>query len=126
MRHTTNGLFAGGAQLANRGVWDQTRLVWRLLRDERVPALKFALPMLVFLYVVSPLDFIPDVFLGIGQTDDAGIAVVAALLALRVIPKLAPRAIVHEHLEDMANRGSEMKSEQPSGDDVIEARYSVR
>ena len=43
--------FAGASALLDRGVRDQLRLAWRLLRDERVSALKFALPALIGLYV---------------------------------------------------------------------------
>ena len=69
MNRRTTTAFAGASVLLDRGIRDQLRLGWRLLRDERVPALKFALPALLGLYVVSPLDPIPDFLLGLGQID---------------------------------------------------------
>ena len=59
MDRRTTTAFAGASALLDRGIRDQLRLSWRLLRDERVSALKFALPALLALYVLSPIDPIP-------------------------------------------------------------------
>ena len=69
---------------------DNVRLAWRLLRDERVSGLKFLLPALLAMYVFSPVDMVPDLFLGIGQVDDAGAMIVAAMLMIRLLPKVRP------------------------------------
>ena len=53
MDRRTTTAFAGAGALLDRGIRDQLRLGWRLLRDERVPALKLALPALLALYLVS-------------------------------------------------------------------------
>ena len=58
------------------------RLAWRLLRDKRVTSLKYAIPLLLLAYLLSPVDAIPDLLLGIGQTDDLGVAVAAGVLLL--------------------------------------------
>ena len=92
MNRRTTTAFAGASVLLDRGIRDQLRLGWRLLRDERVPALKFALPALLGLYVVSPLDPIPDFLLGLGQIDDLGVVILGVLLVARVIPRLAPQS----------------------------------
>lgn len=68
----------------------QGMITWRLLRDGRVPIyakLAFLLPLV---YVISPLDFIPDVFLGIGQLDDLGII----LLGMQLLQQLTPGDIL--------------------------------
>ena len=126
MRSTQLGAFAGGARLLDRGVLDQARLAWRLLRDPRVSALKYAIPMLLGAYLVSPVDGIPDFLLGIGQTDDVGMAVLAFLLAIRIIPKLASTDVLNDHLQDMSDggRGSEPRPNNREG--VIDAQFSVR
>src|SRR5215212_7530973 len=92
--------FAGASALLDRGVRDQLRLAWRLLRDERVSAIKFALPVLIGLYVLSPIDSIPDFFLGMGQIDDLGVVIAGVLILARVIPSLAPGHVVDDHLRD--------------------------
>jgi uncharacterized membrane protein YkvA (DUF1232 family) len=59
---------------------DLTVLLARLLRDERVPLRSKALAVLGLAYVVSPIDLIPEVFLGpIGLVDD--VLVVSAALS---------------------------------------------
>lgn len=45
-------------------------LLGRLLKDARVPAAEKALFAAAIVYVISPLDFIPDVFPFIGQVDE--------------------------------------------------------
>jgi uncharacterized membrane protein YkvA (DUF1232 family) len=57
-------------------------LLGRLLRDARVPVAEKALFAAAIVYVISPLDFIPDVFPFIGQVDDL---YVVALVLLRLV-----------------------------------------
>lgn len=57
-------------------------LLARLLKDARVPTAEKALFLAAIVYVISPLDFIPDVFPFIGQVDDI---YVVALTLLRLI-----------------------------------------
>jgi uncharacterized membrane protein YkvA (DUF1232 family) len=64
----------------------ELRLAWRLMREPRVPLLAKALPALAVLYVLSPLDFIPDVLPVLGQMDDIGILILSVKLFLRMCP----------------------------------------
>ena len=113
----------GGAKLMEPGTLGQLRLAWRLLRDGRVTVLKFALPALLALYVLSPIDPVPDFLVGIGQVDDVGVVIAVALLMARILPKIAPESVVTEHLRSMGNsRGTDDTS--PAGE-VIDARFSV-
>jgi len=57
-------------------------LLGRLLKDARVPTAEKALFLAAIVYVISPLDFIPDVFPFIGQVDDL---YVVALTLLRLV-----------------------------------------
>ena len=126
METTKRGAFAGGSKLLEPGMLNQTRLAWRLLRDQRVSSLKYALPVLLFIYMVSPFDAIPDLLPIIGQTYDLGIAVAALMLTIRLLPKLAPGHVVDDHLRTM-NRGSLEREPRPQGtDQVIDARFNVR
>jgi uncharacterized membrane protein YkvA (DUF1232 family) len=70
----------------------QGRLAWRLLTDKRVPILVKSIPALAVVYLVSPLDFVPDVFPVLGQLDDLAVM----LLALRLFIEMAPPEIVSE------------------------------
>ncbi|MEP7076247.1 MAG: YkvA family protein [Acidobacteriota bacterium] len=68
-------------------------LLGRMLKDSRVPIAEKALFMAAIVYVISPLDFIPDFFPFIGQVDDI---YVVALVLLRLLNR-TDENIVREH-----------------------------
>lgn len=76
------------------------RLYWRLFRDRRVSILPKALLVLTLLYVVSPLDVVPDFIPGIGEIDD----VMVALSGLWLFVRLCPPEVVRETARDIAAR----------------------
>jgi uncharacterized membrane protein YkvA (DUF1232 family) len=125
MARTTNHAFAGASLLLDGGMRNQLRLAWRLLRDDRVGSVKFAVPALVGLYIASPVDPIPDFLLGLGQLDDFGVAVAAVMLMVRLMPLLAPRHIVDEHLREMAGAAPAEKPAAPA-EQVVDATFTVR
>jgi uncharacterized membrane protein YkvA (DUF1232 family) len=105
-----------------------TRLVWRLLRDRDVPAWLKTIPPVTLLYLLFPIDFIPDPILGLGQLDDLGVI----LLGLKLFIELSPQEIVRRHLREMGSvSGSyqvvddEETSQEPPPSGYIEAPYHV-
>src|SRR5262245_2208822 len=116
---------------AGLGTWQELVLAFRLYRDPRVSTfLKSIVPVLAALYVLSPVDLIPDFLIGIGQVDDLGVLGVAIFAGLKLIRGWAPSAIVAEHLAAMGvetNDGSAGRSSSGSGraGEVIEASYRV-
>lgn len=76
-----------------QGFWFRVRLTWRLLQDDRVPIWLKVIPFGAFLYLFSPIDIIPDVFLVIGQVDDIMILVGS----MELFERFAPADIVAEH-----------------------------
>ncbi len=69
----------------------ELRLCWRLLRDGRVPAWVKTVPIVALLYVLSPLDLIPDLpVLGINQLDDVAVLI----LGFRLFVALSPADLV--------------------------------
>lgn len=68
-------------------------LLGRMLMDARVPTTEKALFLAAIVYVISPLDLIPDLFPFIGQVDDI---YVVALTLLRLINR-SDAAVVREH-----------------------------
>ncbi len=103
------------------------RLAWRLYRDPRVaPTLKLTVPVLAALYVVSPVDLLPDLLLGLGQVDDLGVLGLAVAFVTRVVPRLAPREVLDEHLAAMGRRAPVTPAAAADGEGPIEAHYSVR
>jgi uncharacterized membrane protein YkvA (DUF1232 family) len=106
------------------------RLVWRLLNDYRVPAwIKISIPLVVLLYFITPIDFIPDFIPVLGQLDDLGIL----LLGMSLIIRLAPQNVVDEHRlalgydADVPPTSTSGKTARKSsaGDETIEGEYKV-
>jgi uncharacterized membrane protein YkvA (DUF1232 family) len=96
------------------------QLVWRLMGDPRVAtAAKVIVPILAVLYVLSPVDLIPDVIPVLGQMDD--LAILA--LAVRLFIQLAPPQVVAEHRDDI-NGGGGRHSHSGDGE-TVDAEYRV-
>jgi uncharacterized membrane protein YkvA (DUF1232 family) len=72
---------------------NMVRLLGGMLKDARVPTAERALFVAAIVYVISPLDFIPDVFPFIGQVDDL---YVVALVLLRMLNR-TDESVVREH-----------------------------
>jgi uncharacterized membrane protein YkvA (DUF1232 family) len=68
-------------------------LLGRLLKDVRVPTAEKALFLAAIVYVISPIDLIPDLFPFIGQVDDL---YVVALVLLRLINR-SDASVVRQH-----------------------------
>ncbi len=89
------------------GVWRDLRRIWRLMRDPRTPAWLKGIPLLALLYILSPIDFLPDLMIpGIGSLDD----LILLLLSLRLLLDLAPR---------------EERGGPPRRGEVVDATYRV-
>jgi len=65
---------------------NELRLVWAMLRDARTPAAAKLTAVLAMLYVISPLDLIPDLVPVLGWLDDGLVAYVLLQLSLKFLP----------------------------------------
>jgi uncharacterized membrane protein YkvA (DUF1232 family) len=74
-------------------IWPRLKLVYRLLLDARVPIYLKLLPFAGLLYLISPLDFIPDVIPILGQMDDLGVI----MLSMTMFVKMCPPYLVALH-----------------------------
>ena len=118
---------AGAHVLLEPGMLDKLRLSWRLLRDPRVGTMpKAAIPLLAGLYVLSPVDLIPDLFLGLGQVDDLGVIGLALLMLARLLPRWSPAEVVAEHLAAMGLAGDPTAAEHRTTGPILDAKYRVR
>jgi uncharacterized membrane protein YkvA (DUF1232 family) len=100
-----------------RSLIAQAKLALRLCREPRVPMVLKAVPLLALLYVISPIDFVPDFIPGLGQLDDLGIILAALELFVRIRPGGAQT--YHQEAINQRRRYSPMT---PT-DDVIEAQW---
>jgi uncharacterized membrane protein YkvA (DUF1232 family) len=111
------------------GVVKQARLAWRLWNDGRTPTWLKLIPAAALVYLLSPIDLIPDLMLpGLGELDD--IAVV--LLSLKMFLDLSPPGKIKEHWDDLFGGLGQMydgPSERPADGQAtggfIEAEYKV-
>ncbi|TET49497.1 MAG: DUF1232 domain-containing protein [Anaerolineales bacterium] len=100
-----------------RGAVRKVRLVWRLLRDSRVPMWTKLIPPAVMAYVLSPLDFISDwPMVGINQLDDLAVF----LLGFKVFLDLAPADVVREHLRALGAQMQEWRVVEEADDSPSE------
>jgi uncharacterized membrane protein YkvA (DUF1232 family) len=106
---------AGGNLGFLTGLFKQFRLVWLLMKDGRVPVWIKSVVPLSLLYLISPLDFIPDVALGFGQLDDLGVI----LLGMTLFVKLCPPHIV-EYYQNQLEYGS-----SPDDEEAVDTTYRV-
>jgi uncharacterized membrane protein YkvA (DUF1232 family) len=94
-------------------------LVWRLFTDERVSWPIKTIPVLTALYILSPVDLMPELVTGpVGGIDDLA----ALLLGLNLFIELSPPEIVREHLRQLSTRagGWQVTDEQADKGDVVE------
>jgi uncharacterized membrane protein YkvA (DUF1232 family) len=61
-------------------------LVWAMLRDPRTPALAKLTAIAAVLYVVSPVDLVPDLIPILGWFDDGIVAIILLKLATKFLP----------------------------------------
>jgi uncharacterized membrane protein YkvA (DUF1232 family) len=80
------------------------RIAWKLLWDGRVPLSTKLIPVLVGLYILSPIDIVPDFIVGLGQMDDLALF----LLGVQVFIAMSPKDIV-------ARLRAEINGEPPRG-----------
>ena len=72
------------------------RLIWKLLTDSRVPFwIRIALPV-ALIYVISPIDILPDFIPVIGRVDD----IIAIIAGIMILLKLAPKKVVNQYKKD--------------------------
>jgi uncharacterized membrane protein YkvA (DUF1232 family) len=85
----------------------RARLAWQLFTDRQVPLANKIIPAAAVLYVLSPVDLLPDLVPGLGQMDDLAIV----LLALKLFIDAAP---------------AEARRRHEGGDDTVTTTYRVQ
>ena len=97
------------------------RLVFRLMMDRRVPMrLKLLLPA-ALVYLVLPMDIVPDILPALGRIDD----ILVILLSLLLFLGMAPRDVVWEHLRRGRASPSKDEGDTKANQRVIDGKYRV-
>ena len=103
---------------------NQGRLVWRLFRDRRVSNWVKLIPLAGLVYLLSPIDLLPDFLIpGLGELDDLTII----LVSLKMFVDLTPPEIVREHLDRLAKRVNRRQAtpSQTTSEPYIDVPYHV-
>jgi uncharacterized membrane protein YkvA (DUF1232 family) len=78
------------------------KLYSRLLKDPRVPLHLKAMVILAIVYLISPIDLIPDFLIPIlGHFDD----LLILMFSLRLFLKKCPREVLLEHVQQIESEG---------------------
>lgn len=97
-------------------MWRSMQLVWRLMLDSRVPLFPKLIVPLVALYIVSPIDLIPEaLFLMLGTLDDLALL----FFGTKLFINLCPPDVVMEHRAALGG-GREV-----TADDYVDGTYRV-
>lgn len=108
-----------------RSILSRLRLTGRLLRDPQVPLAVKALAALPALYVISPVDLLPDVIPILGQLDDIGVV----LLVIEALVALCPTYLVDHHRQALETgrpyspSAQDAPSSPPAEGTVIDAAW---
>lgn len=104
----------------------QARLAWRLMLDPRVPLWVKTIVPASLVYLISPIDFIPDVIPGLGQLDDLAVIVIGVKLFI----ELCPTEIVREHMRELLGetnwRVEPNAPASPPSPNIVDAPYEIK
>jgi uncharacterized membrane protein YkvA (DUF1232 family) len=89
-------------------IWRTGRLVLRLVRDPRVPMTAKLIVGATLVYLLSPIDLVPDWFPVVGQADD----LVALMAGLNLFLRACPRWLVEEHEDAIDGRSRQPRSDE--------------
>ena len=81
-------------------LWRTGRLALRLVRDPRAPIAAKVVFGAMVVYMISPIDVVPDWIPVLGQADD----LVALMAGLNLFLKACPRWLVEEHEAALGGR----------------------
>ncbi|MCH8061337.1 MAG: DUF1232 domain-containing protein [Chloroflexi bacterium] len=93
------------------------RLVYRLMRDKRVPLRAKLIVPAAIIYLIVPFDIVPDIIPISGLLDD----ILALIIAVGLFVTIVPREVLSEHLGRSGPRKAPYK---PQGK-VIDGDYRV-
>lgn len=71
----------------------QIKLVWQLMIDPQVSLWVKLIPPIAILYLLSPIDLVPDPILGLGQLDDLAVLLIAVKLFIEMSSSDAGRRV---------------------------------
>jgi uncharacterized membrane protein YkvA (DUF1232 family) len=93
---------------------EQIMLTFRLMTDGRVPFWAKLLPLGALVYLISPIDILPDIIPVLTQLDDIGVI----LASFKLLEMFAPADVVVSHRAAIQRRRAGTVG---AADDVVDA-----
>tara|TARA_Y100000588_G_scaffold198339_1_gene212137 strand:+ start:3070 stop:3447 length:378 start_codon:yes stop_codon:yes gene_type:complete len=98
------------------------KLVWRLLRDRRVPAFTKIIPVMAFLYLVMPNDIIKDFIPILGHLDDLIVVSLLLLLFVAAAPgRIVADQTIGKKIRDLQRQYEQNEKKEPHQGKTVEA-----
>ena len=98
------------------------KLVWRLLRDRRVPLFTKIIPVIAFLYLAWPTDVIKDFIPILGHLDDLIIVSLLLLLFIAASPgQVVADQTIGKKLRDLQRQYAQDEKQEPRQGKTVEA-----
>ena len=98
------------------------KLVWRLLRDRRVPLFTKIIPVMAFLYLAWPTDIIKDFIPILGHLDDLVVVSLLLLLFIAASPgQVVADQTIGKKLRDLQRQYGQDEKKEPSQAKTVEA-----
>jgi uncharacterized membrane protein YkvA (DUF1232 family) len=86
-------------------LWTAGKIWQHVRRNPKTPAAATWLPILALVYLISPLDIIPDIVPFLGQLDDIGVIIALCTWAFNLIPKDVRRQAEKDVIDIEPKRG---------------------
>jgi len=102
-----------------RGLYDRVVVTFKLMFDGRVSFWAKLVPLLSLVYLLVPIDLLPEIALGpVGAVDDVTIIAIAFGMFMQI----APPDVVREHLRKMGSPLANQFGSTPDygDDDIVE------
>lgn len=74
-------------------IWDKVEALWKLIKDPDVAWQHKALAIGALIYLISPVDAVPDVIPVVGLADDAVVIIIALSLLAEVLKKVLEKVV---------------------------------
>jgi uncharacterized membrane protein YkvA (DUF1232 family) len=97
------------------------RLVFRLVMDRRVSLRLKLMLAAAAVYILLPIDMVPDIVPVLGRIDD----ILVLVLSIALFLGMAPREVVTEHLRSGRRDGTNSGPQSGPDQSVIEGEYHV-
>ena len=98
------------------------KLIWRLLRDRRVPLFTKIIPVIAFLYLAWPTDVIKDFIPILGHLDDLIVVSLLLLLFIAASPgQVVADQTIGKKLRDLQRQYGQDEKKEPSQAKTVEA-----